>query len=370
MASALFSPYELRSLSLPNRIVVSPMCQYQAVDGSANDWHLMHLGQFAVGGPGLIIVEATHVEARGRISPRCLGLYSDANEAALRPPLDFVRRHGGSTRIGIQIGHAGRKASTAPPQLGGAPLPPDAEGGWPVVGPSAIPYAPGWQVPAALDEAGLAEVKAAFVASTRRAERLGFDLVEIHGAHGYLIHSFLSPLSNRRTDAYGGSLENRMRFPLEIFEAMRAAWPEEKPMGVRISATDWMGEEGWTVEQSTVFARELATRGCDFIDVSSGGNAPDQKIVVGPGYQVPFAEHIRREVDIPLISVGMINTPAQAEAILASGKADLVALARGLMYDPRWVWHAADELGVAAEADFHYHYRRAGRPATIRTLPR
>jgi 2,4-dienoyl-CoA reductase-like NADH-dependent reductase (Old Yellow Enzyme family) len=341
MSSALFSPIELRSLRLENRIVVSSMCQYNAEAGSANDWHLMHLGQFAMGAAGLVMTEASHVSPEGRISPRCLGLYSDANEEALARVIGFCRQYG-VTALGIQLAHAGRKASTHPPLDGGRPLAP-AEGAWTTLAPSAVPFAPDWHVPRALDGAGLARVKAEFVAAAERAVRIGFDLAELHGAHGYLIHEFLSPLSNRRSDGYGGPLANRMRFPLEVFEAVRAVWPEDKPLGMRVSATDWV-EGGWTVEETVAFARELKALGCDFVDVSSGGNDPRQKIPLGPGYQVPFAERVRREAGIVTWAVGMITEPHQAEAIVAGGRADLVALARGMMYDPRWAWHAAEAL--------------------------
>ena len=342
MTSHLFSPIGLRGLTLPDRIVVSPMCQYTAVDGSANDWHLMHLGQFAMGAAGLVMTEATHVSAAGRISQKCLGLYSDENEAALKRVIDFCRQYG-VTAMGIQIAHAGRKASVHPPQDGAHPLT-EEEGAWQTMAPSALAYA-NWHVPQALDESGLAQVKAEFVQATERAARIGFDLAELHGGHGYLLHQFLSPLSNQRKDAYGGSPENRMRFPLEVFEAVRAAWPADKPMGIRLSATDWV-EGGLEVDDVIAVCRALEDRGCDFVDVTTGGVDPRQRITVGPGYQVPLAAEVKAAVKMPVWAVGMITDPHQAEDIVASGKADMVAIARGMMWDPRWAWHAAEALGV------------------------
>ena len=352
MPSQLFSPIRFRGLELPNRVVVAPMCQYIAENGSANDWHLMHLGQFAMGAAGLVMTEATHVSPAGQITHNCLGLHSDENERALKRVIDFCRRHGVAA-MGIQLAHAGRKASTRPPNAGGKPLGPD-EKPWTTLAPSALPYAD-WHVPRALDAAGMAEIAAQFVAAAERAERIGFDLIQLHMAHGYLLHEFLSPLSNRRDDAYGGSLESRMRFPLEVFEAVRAVWPDHKPLGVRVSATDWV-DGGWTVDETVEFARHLKERGCDFVDVSSGGLDPRQEIPVGPGYQVPFAERIRGETGIATWAVGMITEPHQAEEIVAGGKADCVALARGMMYDPRWAWHAAEALG--AETPYAPQYAR------------
>jgi 2,4-dienoyl-CoA reductase-like NADH-dependent reductase (Old Yellow Enzyme family) len=354
MKSALFSPFSLRELALANRIVVSPMCQYSAVDGSATDWHLIHLGQFSASGPGLVIVEATAVEPRGRITYSDLGLYSDENQTALQRIVEFFRKYG-EAKIGIQLAHAGRKASDHLPwDEPDRPLTP-AEGAWTTVGPSALRYDEAWPEPAALDLAGLEAVKLAFVQATRRAARLDFDLLELHTAHGYLLHEFLSPLSNRRTDDYGGSRENRMRFPLEVFAAMRAVWPETKPLGVRVSATDY-AEGGWEMADSLVFAAELQRRGCDYIDVSGGGLVPWQRLPVGPGYQVPFAARIKQEVGIATMVVGMINQPRQAEEIIAKGQADLVALARGMLYNPRWAWHAAEELRV--DLEYPPQYRR------------
>ena len=340
----LFSPLALRGLSLANRIVVSPMCQYSAEDGRAVDWHVAHLGQMAVSGAGLLLVEATAVEPLGRITAGCLGLWDDATEAALGRVLDAIRPFA-TTPVGIQLGHAGRKGSSGRPWEGGRLVPPSA-GGWTPVAPSAVPHAAGEAPPIALDEAGLAAIRARFADSTRRAARLGLEAVELHAAHGYLLHQFLSPIANRRTDRWGGSLENRMRFPLEVFDAVRAEWPSDRPLGVRVSATDWV-DGGWDTEQTIAFARALAARGCDWIDASSGGVSPLQKIPLGPGYQVPFAQRIREAVGVPVIAVGLITEPAQAEAIVASGQADLVALARGMLWNPRWPWHAAAALGAS-----------------------
>ena len=353
MSSSLFSPFTMRGVTFDNRIVVSPMCEYSAVDGSAQDWHLMHLGQFATGGVGLVITEAAAVEARGRITPQDLGLYSDENEAALARVVRFFRDYG-NAKIGIQLAHAGRKAAANMPWNGGKALQAN-EGAWQTVAPSALPYGPGWHTPEALDTAGLDRVKGAFVAAAERALRLDFDSVEVHSAHGYLLHQFLSPLSNRRDDAYGGSLENRMRFPLEVFEAVRAAWPEDRPLGVRFSATDWI-DGGWDLESSIAYTKALLERGCDYIDVSSGGLAPEQQIVASVGYQTPFAEEIRRATGATVIAVGRITEPHQAETILISGQADMIALARGMLYDPRWPWHAAAALG--AQAAFPPQYQR------------
>ncbi len=354
MSSNLFSPISLRSLNLENRIVVAPMCQYSAHDGTMTDWHLMHLGQYAVSGIGLVFVEATGVEPEGRITPGCVGLYSDANEAALARIIRFYRDYG-SAKIGIQIGHAGRKASADLPWKGGTALKP-GNGAWQTIAPSAIPFGPGWHVPEAMTRQTLQRVRDGFVQATRRAVRLGFDTIEIHSAHGYLLHSFLSPLSNHRDDAYGGSLENRMRYPLEVFDAVRAEWPEDKPLGVRFSASDWV-EGGWDLEGSIVYTQALKARGCDFVDVSGGGLSPDQKIAVGPGYQTHFSAEIRRATGLPTIAVGRIIDPVQAETILATGQADMVALARGMLFDPRWAWRAAEAL--SDRATFPPQYMRA-----------
>lgn len=343
--SQLFSPISMRDVTLSNRIVVAPMCQYLSEDGNANDWHLMHLGQFAMGAGGLVITEATHVSPEGRITPGCLGLWSDENERTLKRVIDFCYAHGTSV-MGIQIAHAGRKASNRIPLNGGGPLQPD-ENPWQTLAPSDRGYGD-WPAPKALDADGLETVKAQFVESTKRADRIGFEVAEVHGAHGYLLHQFLSPLSNTRNDGYGGSIEGRMRYPLEVFKACRAVWPEGKAMGMRLSATDWV-EGGLTVEETVEVCKALKEAGCDFVDVSSGGNDPGQKISVGPGYQVPFAERVKAEVGIPVMAVGMITDATQAEEVVASGKADMVAVARGAMDDPRWAWHAAQALDVKIE---------------------
>ena len=351
MSSQLFSSFTLRGLTLPNRIVVSSMCQYNAENGNANDWHLMNLGQYCMGAAGLVMTEATHVSAVGRITHKCLGLYSDDNQQALQRVVDFCRQYGVSA-LGIQIAHAGRKASVQPPLDGNQPLAAD-ENPWQTVAPSALPYAPDWHTPQQLDRAGLSEVKQQFVVSTKRAAEIGFDLAELHAGHGYLLHQFLSSLSNQRDDEYGGNSTNRMRFPLEVFEAVRAVWPDDKPCGIRVSATDWV-DGGWTVEETVEFAKAIKDLGCDFIDVTTSGVDPRQKIPVGPNYQVPFAEQVRREAGIPTWAVGMIYQPQQAEDIITEGKADFVALARGMMYNPRWAWHAASELGANTEYSSMY----------------
>jgi len=345
MASALFSPFSLRELELSNRIVVSPMCQYNSTDGSANDWHLVHLGGFAMGAAGLVMTEMTNVSMEGRISPRCATLCSDDNEIALKRIVDFCRTYG-VAKLGIQIGHAGRKGSQQPPALGGKALTAE-EGSWETVGPSAIPFGD-FPAPRALTKREIHNLIEAHRASVARAERIGFDLIEMHGGHGYLIHQFLSPLANQRTDEYGGPLENRMRFPLETFKAMRAEWPAHKPLGIRVSATDWV-EGGFTPDDAVVFARALKELGCDFIDVTSGGLDHRQQIPLSAGYQVPFGAKVRREAGMTTMSVGLIGSPRQAEDIISSGDADLVVIGRGALYDPRWAWHAAEELGVTTE---------------------
>ena len=349
--SQLFTPYALGPLTLPNRIVIAPMCQYSAEDGNATDWHLMHLGQMATSGAGLLLLEATAVEAIGRISAQDLGLWNDDNEAALARVLKALRRYS-AMPIGIQISHAGRKASTPVPWVGGRAIAPE-QGGWQVVAPSALPFNPDDHVPEALDEAGIARITDAFVATAKRAERLGLQVIELHAAHGYLMHQFLSPLSNQRSDAYGGSLENRMRFVLQVFDAVRAALPASIPMGVRVSATDWV-DGGWDGAQTVVLSQALLSRGCAYVHVSTGGLSPLQNIPLGPDYQVPFAEQVRSATGVPTIAVGLITEPQQAEAILTSGKADLIALARGMLYDPRWPWHAAAELGAQIDAPPQY----------------
>jgi 2,4-dienoyl-CoA reductase-like NADH-dependent reductase (Old Yellow Enzyme family) len=353
MTAQLFTPVELGGVTLPNRIVVSPMCQYAAVDGSAQPWHQVHYGMLAMSGAGLLCLEATHVEREGRITQGCLGLYSDENEAALKPIVEWVRGWMPQVKLGIQLAHAGRKASAQRPWKGGGPLTqadaPDLP--WTTFSASSLPYDPAakWHTPVALDAAGLRRVKQSFVTAVERSARLGFDLVEVHGAHGYLLHQFLSPLSNTRSDEYGGTMEKRRRFPLEVFEACRKAWPRDKAMGIRLSATDWV-EGGLTIEDTIETARQMKALGCDFVDASSGGNSPAQKITVVPGYHVPFAARIRREAGIKTWAVGVITEPQQAEHIIASGEADCTAHARSFLVDPRWAWNAARALGVETPA--------------------
>ncbi len=342
MPSQLFSPISLRDLKLENRIVVSPMCQYASQDGCASDWHVMHLGGFALSGVGLLITEATGVMPEGRISPGCLGLYSDDTEKSLARVLAFCREHG-SAKLGIQLAHAGRKGSTALPWHGAGPLALGA-GGWITAGPSAVPFGE-FPPPRPMTRPEMDAVKDAFVAAVRRSERLGFDLIEMHFAHGYLMHTFLSPLSNRRDDAYGGDRAGRMRFPLEVFEAARAAWPAHKPMGVRLSTHDWL-DGGWTDDDSVVLARELKARDCDYICASSGGLLPGQGKQTGAPEQIAIASRIRADSGIATIAIGSITEASQAEAIVAEGKGDLVALAKGMLMDPRWAWHAAIKLGA------------------------
>lgn len=349
MASKLFSPVDLGGITLPNRIVVSPMCQYSAVDGSAQPWHQVHYGSLAMSGAGLLCIEATHVEREGRITQGCLGLYSDENEAALKPIVEWVRGWMPNVKLGIQLAHAGRKASAQRPWKGGGPLTqadaPDLP--WTTVSASALPYDPAtkWHTPVALDAAGLKRVKQGFVDATLRSLRLGFDLIEIHGAHGYGLNQFLSPLSNTRTDEYGGTAEKRRRFPLEVFEACRKVWPRDKALGMRLSCVEWV-EGGLTIEDTVETARQLKALGCDFIDCSSGGNSPAQKIKVEPGYHVPFAARVRKEAGIKTWAVGIITEPEQAERIIANGEADCTAHARAFMVDPRWGWNAARALGA------------------------
>lgn len=343
MSAHLFSPITIGGLTLANRVAVSPMCQYSALDGCVNDWHLQHLGSLSLSGAGVLVMEMTAVEPEGRITPACVGLYSDANEAAIERVLATCRRWG-NTKLGIQLAHAGRKASVQVPWQGGKPLSAD-EGAWKTFGPSPIPFDADWPAPAALNAAGLARVRDAFVAATQRADRLGFDLLELHGAHGYLLHSFHSPVSNHRADEYGGSPENRMRFPLEVAAAVRAVWPRDKALGMRITGSDWI-EGGLSAADAAVFAQALKDTGFDYVCVSSGGVSSQVRVVVEPGYQVPFAEIVKRDADIAVQSVGMIVDPHQAEGIIAEGRADWVAVARGFLDNPRWTWHAADALGA------------------------
>jgi 2,4-dienoyl-CoA reductase-like NADH-dependent reductase (Old Yellow Enzyme family) len=343
MTAHLFSPITLGQLQFPNRIAVAPMCQYSADDGSATDWHLYHWTNLALSGAGMITVEMTDVERRGRISHGCLGLYSDANEAAAKRTLDAARRVAGpGTKFGVQLAHAGRKASNQRPWEGGGPLKPN-EDPWPVVSASAIPFAEGWQTPHALEEAEIEALIGHFVKAARRAERAGFDFIELHGAHGYLLHQFISPLSNKRTDRWGGSLENRMRLIVEVARQVAKAVPGLM-LGARLSVKDWV-EGGLTEDESVEVAKALKAVGVKYICCSSGGNSPLQQIPSGPGYQVHLAEYIRSRADIPTRAVGLIDEPLQAEEIVAKGQADMVALARAFLADPRWPWRAAAVLG-------------------------
>jgi 2,4-dienoyl-CoA reductase-like NADH-dependent reductase (Old Yellow Enzyme family) len=360
--SVLFSPIQLRGLKLPNRIMVAPMCQYSAVNGEANDWHFTHINTLALSGAAMFCIEATHVEAIGRITHGCLGLWNDATEAALRPIIASVRKHS-KIAVAMQLAHAGRKGSSDVPWDGGQQIP-LAEGGWQTVAPSAVPHKEGEFPPLALDTPGLARVRDAFVAAAKRAERLGLDAIELHSAHGYLLHQFLSPISNKRTDQYGGSLQNRMRYPLETFDAIREVFPANKPVGVKLSATDWV-EGGWDLAQTIEYVKELKKRGVDWIDASSGGVSPLQKIPLAPGYQVPFAQAIKEATAVTTMAVGLITEAKQAEDIVTSGKADMVALARGMLYDPRWGWHAAAELGGQVEAPPQYW---RSQPSTQKAL--
>lgn len=338
----LFDPLSVRDVTLPNRIVVSPMCEYSSTNGFANDWHLVHLGSRAVGGAGLVMTEATAVTPEGRISPEDLGIWSDEHIEFLARVIRFIHSQG--SVAGIQLAHAGRKASTYRPWDGDGAVP-EESGGWVnVVAPSAIPFAPNYAQPRALTLEGIQSVVGAFAAAARRAREAGFRVIEIHAAHGYLISEFLSPLANHRTDEYGGSLENRIRLLIEVVRAVRATWPESAPLFVRISATDWE-EGGWTLDDSVALAKHLKDSGVDLVDCSSGGNVPPAQIPVGPGYQTPFAERIRREAKILTGAVGMITSPAQADHIIRTGQADVAIIAREFLRDPYWPLRAARELG-------------------------
>ena len=354
MSSALFTPFAIGGMTLANRVTIAPMCQYSAVDGTMTDWHLMHLGMLAVSGAAMLVIEATGVTPEGRITQHCTGLYSDENVRAMKRTIDFCRGIS-PIRIGVQIGHAGRKASTHRPWEGRSFLK-NGEGAWQTLAPSAIALAAGWPVPHELTRAEMEAVKQAFVASAVRAARAGVDFLEIHSTHGYLLCEFLSPLANHRADDYGGSLENRMRFPLEVFRAVRAAFPADKPVGAKISGTDF-ADGGWTPGDAVEYARTLKDLGCGYVTVSGGGVVLDQKIPPGPGYQVPFAERVRKESGITTGAVGLITDPLQAEEIVASGKADFVSLARAMLFNPRWPQHAAVVLG--AEARYAAQYERA-----------
>jgi 2,4-dienoyl-CoA reductase-like NADH-dependent reductase (Old Yellow Enzyme family) len=359
---ALFEPMRVGTLNLSNRIVIAPMCQYSAENGCMNDWHLIHLGQLAVSGAALLTIEATAVLPEGRITWADVGLWNDANEAAMGRTLDSIRRWS-DMPIAIQLCHAGRKASTEVPWVGGAQIAPNEPHGWQTEGASPVPYSEGGIAPGALDRDGLRRVREAFVAAAVRAYRLGIELIQLHCAHGYLLHQFLSPLSNRRTDEYGGSLENRLRYPLEIFEAVREVF-RGKTVSVRISGTDWV-EGGWDIEQTCTFAKILESRGCDAVHISSGGLDPAQQIPLGPSYQVPLARTVKSAVRMPVVAVGLITGFEQAEAIIATREADLIALARTILYDPRWPWHAAAELGAQVRVPKQYLRSQPRRFTTL-----
>jgi 2,4-dienoyl-CoA reductase-like NADH-dependent reductase (Old Yellow Enzyme family) len=350
--SALFTPFRVGALELSNRIVIAPMCQYSAVDGCMTDWHVVHLGHLALSGAALLTIEATAVLPEARITYADVGLWNDATEAAIARTLESIRRWS-DIPIAIQLAHAGRKASTEVPWKGGVQVPPVHPNGWQTFAPSAIPFEAGQQPPVALDRDGLTRVRQAFAAAAQRAARLGVDAVQLHCAHGYLLHEFLSPLSNRRDDEYGGSLENRMRFPLEVFDAVRAAFPADLAVSMRVSGTDW-ADGGWDIDQTIAFARALEARGCAAMHVSSGGLTPAQQIPVGPSYQVPLARAVKKATRMPVIAVGLITEFEQAEAIVGTGDADLIALARTILYNPRWPWHAAAHFGAQVKAPDQY----------------
>ena len=350
----LFDPFPQRSLSLRNRLAVSPMCEYSAIDGVPNDWHMVHLGSRAVGGAGAVIAEATAVSAQGRISPQDTGLWNQAQVEAWQPIARFIKSQGAVA--GVQLAHAGRKASTLRPWDGHGPVP-TGQGDWQTVAPSALPFDTGWNMPQALDDAGIAAVIADFRATAQRALAAGFELIELHAAHGYLLHQFLSPLSNQRSDCYGGSFDNRSRLVREIVSAVREVWPAELPLWLRVSATDWApadGPRGWDVEQSVQLAQQVKPLGVDLIDVSSGGLLPHVKIPLAPGYQVPFAARIRREAGIATGAVGLITEAEQAAAIVANGEADVVLLARESLRDPYFPRRAAQLLGAQIKAPVQY----------------
>ncbi len=350
----LFSPIKIRSIEFKNRLVVSPMCEYSSEDGFANDWHLVHLGSRAIGGAALVITEATAVSPEGRISPGDLGIYKDEHIAKLKQITDFIHQHGAVA--GTQLAHAGRKASHVIPWMGGKQIPSAQPGGWKTVAPSAIPFTENEEAPTALDKTGIEKIKADFKAATLRAIAAGFDVIELHGAHGYLINEFLSPISNHRTDEYGGSFENRIRLLLEITEAVRSAWPEENPLFVRISASEWV-EGGWTADDSVALAKILIDKGIDLVDCSSGGNVSYAKIPLKPGYQVEFAEKVKKESGILTGAVGLITEAVQADTIIQQGHADFVIMARELLRDPYFPLRAAHELGH--EVKWPVQYERA-----------
>jgi 2,4-dienoyl-CoA reductase-like NADH-dependent reductase (Old Yellow Enzyme family) len=357
MSSALFTPIRLRDLELSNRLVVAPMCQYSADDGAVGEWHVQHLTQLGLSGAGLVVVEATAVERRGRITHGCVGLYNDDNESALARALAAARRWAGPTKFGIQLAHAGRKASARRPWEGGAPLE-ASEDAWQTIAPSAIPFADKWPTPHSLSVDEIELLIEAWVMAAQRAVRIGFDMIELHCAHGYLNHEFLSPLANKRDDRYGGSLENRMRLPLSIIRGVRTVIPASLPLGIRVSATDWV-EGGWDIRQTCEFARAAKELGVDFVCASSGGIVGGVAVPVANGYQVPLAAEIKRTAKVMTRAVGLINDARQAEHILQNGDADLIALARGFLDDPRWGWHAADTLGATTHGPSQYALARS-----------
>lgn len=347
----LFTPASVGRLTIPNRIIIAPMCQYSAREGMMTDWHLVHLGTLANSGAGFLTIEATAVSPEGRISFGDVGLYSDGCETAIGRTLESISKFS-DIPIGIQLGHAGRKASTDVPWNGGGQINPAHENGWPTIAPSAVAFQPTYIPPKAIDKDDLKRLRKAFGDAARRADRLGLAAIQIHGAHGYLLHQFLSPLSNHRDDEYGGSLENRLRFPLEIFDVVREAFTSG-PVTMRVSATDWV-DGGWSLDETISFAQALERKGCDGIHVSSGGLSAEQKITVGPGYQVPFARAVKAATSMPVVAVGLITDFDQAEAILRAGDADMIAIARAILYDPRWPWHAAAHFGESVKAAPQY----------------
>ncbi len=354
MTAHLFTPVTIGNQTLSNRITVAPMCQYSAISGSMTDWHIMHLGTLAISGASMLVMEMTAVTPAGHITPHCVGLYSDDNEAAMQRVVDYVRSIS-PIMLGVQLAHAGRKGSAHRPWQGHGFLKPD-EGAWQTEAPSALPLAPGWPAPHAMTRTDMQQLIQAFVRAAQRAARIGLDFIEIHSTHGYLLSEFLSPLSNKREDEYGGSLDNRMRFPLEVFRAVRAEFPAERAVGAKISGTDFV-EGGWMPDDAVAYARVLKAAGCAYVTVSGGGVVLDAKVPVGPGYQVPFAERVKKETGITTGAVGMITDPQQAEAIIAGGQADFVSLARMMLFNPRWPQHAAVSLGV--EAEYVPQYERA-----------
>lgn len=363
--SQLFSPLKLGELTLDNRIIIAPMCQYSANQGAASDWHTIHLGQLSLSGAGLLILEATAVSPEGRISYADLGLWDNETQQALGKSLKALRQYS-PMPIGVQLAHAGRKASTEKPWDGGGAIAPSEDNGWQTLAPSAIAYDDNTYQPKAMTKADITQLINDFVSAAKRADELGLDLIELHGAHGYLLHQFLSPLSNKRDDEYGGSLQNRMRLVIEVFKALRAEFASHKPVGIRISATDWV-EGGWDLEQSIELAKALDELGCDFIHVSTAGLSPDQQIPVKPNFQVPFATAIKEAVNMPVIAVGLITEAQQAEDIISEQQADGVALARGILYNPHWPWHAAAQLGATVNAPKQYlRSSPHGQPSPIK----